>query len=197
MTVRSVSWIDARDIAGLLDQVASPRRNERPVAVRPMAIQGKPADKVSARIVPAKEAVAALPRTERVSARPTVASKPLVHETNNPAERLDALIAWSLAHHPCAGAFVADDNGLTLAARGISEAHVSIVGPLLSTLLGIRAIPGIDATRGALWLGAHMMSWVEARTERGGFCLGTIGEEALSTRSLEELRAALAETVRW
>jgi hypothetical protein len=67
---------------------------------------------------------------------------------------------------------------------------------LLSALVAVRSIPGIDATAGALWLGTNMMSWVEARTERGGFCLGAVGAEALSTQALEQLKAALETTVR-
>ena len=113
-----------------------------------------------------------------------------------PTKKTYALLAWALDHHRCTGAFVADDNGLTLAAHGISEAHVAIVGPLLSSLAGIRTVPGIDATAGALWLGAQMMSWVEVRTERGGFCLGTVGDEALAPRALDRLKEALALTVR-
>ena len=119
-----------------------------------------------------------------------------MHATDNPVERLDALVAWTLAHFRCAGAFVADDNGLTLAAHGISEAHVSIVGPLLAALNGVRAIPGIDATAGALWMGANMMSWVEVKTASGGFCLGTVGDEALTPHALEQLKEALALTIR-
>jgi hypothetical protein len=109
---------------------------------------------------------------------------------------LDALLAWTLDHQRCTGAFIADDNGLTLAAHGISEAHVSLVGPLLSALLSVRIIPGIDATAGALWLGDNMMSWVETRNERGGFCLGTVGSEPLSSRAFEQLKEALEVTVR-
>ena len=120
----------------------------------------------------------------------------LEHSSDNPSDMLDALLAWTLDHQSCAGAFVADDNGLTLAAHGISEAHVSLVGPLLSALLAVRSIPGIDATSGALWLGTNMMSWVEARTARGGFCLGTVGAEALSTTALNQLKQALEVTVR-
>jgi hypothetical protein len=120
----------------------------------------------------------------------------LEHSSNNPSDMLDALLAWTLDHQNCAGAFVADDNGLTLAAHGITEAHVSLVGPLLSALLAVRSIPGIDATSGALWLGSNMMSWVEARTARGGFCLGTVGAEALSTTALNQLKQALEVTVR-
>lgn len=116
--------------------------------------------------------------------------------SDNPSDRLDALLAWTLDHQPCTGAFIADDNGLTLAAHGISEAHVSLVGPLLSALVAVRGIPGIDATSGALWLGANMMSWVETRTERGGFCLGAVGSEALSSRAFEQLKDALETTVR-
>jgi len=71
-----------------------------------------------------------------------------------------------------------------------------LVGPLLSALMGVRSIPGIDATAGALWLGNNMMSWVEARTERGGFCLGAVGAEALSTEALNQLKEALEVTVR-
>jgi hypothetical protein len=120
---------------------------------------------------------------------------PLVQTSDNPSERLDALIEWTLDYQPCVGAFIADDNGLTLAAHGISEAHVSLVGPLLSSLVGIRIIPGIDGTAGALWLGANMMSWVETRTARGGFCLGTVGPDPLSAKSLEQLKQALEATV--
>jgi hypothetical protein len=126
---------------------------------------------------------------------PPVAPK-LEHVSDNPSDRLDALLAWTLDHQRCTGAFVADDNGLTLAAHGISEAHVSLVGPLLSALVAVRSIPGIDATAGALWLGSNMMSWVEARTARGGFCLGAVGAEALSVEALEQLKQALEATVR-
>lgn len=116
--------------------------------------------------------------------------------SGNPSDRLDALVGWTLDHQPCTGAFVADDNGLTLAAHGISEAHVALVGPLLNALVAVRAIPGVDASRGALWLGTNMMSWAETRTPRGGFCLGTVGPEALSTKELDELHEALDTTVR-
>ena len=128
---------------------------------------------------------------------PSAAHVPRLEQlSDNPSDRLDALLAWTLDHQPCTGAFIADDNGLTLAAHGISEAHVSLVGPLLSALVAVRSIPGIDATSGALWLGANMMSWVEARTERGGFCLGAVGSEALSSRAFEQLKEALETTVR-
>lgn len=125
-----------------------------------------------------------------------VAVPKLEHTSDNPSDRLDALLAWTLDHQRCTGAFIADYNGLTLAAHGVSEAHVALVGPLLSALVAVRSIPGIDATAGALWLGVNMMSWVEAPTERGGFCLGTVGPEALSTEALEQLKQALQATVR-
>ena len=83
-----------------------------------------------------------------------------------------------------------------MAAHGISEAHVALVGPLFSALVGIRTIPGIDGTTGALWMGANMMSWVESRGERGSFCLGLVGPEPLPTRSLEALKEALELTMR-
>lgn len=193
MTDRSVSWTDADSVARLLARATGPRRAagggfgslaraEAPRAARsPAAVA--PVRPVS--VVPAKPAApppAAVPRLEQHS--------------DNPSDRLDALLAWTLDNQRCAGAFVADDNGLTLAAHGISEAHVSLVGPLLSALVAVRSIPGIDATSGALWLGTTMMSWVEARTERGGFCLGAVGPEALSTQALEQLKDALETTVR-
>jgi hypothetical protein len=178
MTVRSVSWTDARHVAALLSQVTAPR----------------PAAKGAVR---AMGAAAPLPPTRAPQPPPATPAAPprLEHTSDNPVDRLDLLIAWTLAHQPCTGAFVADDNGLTLAAQGISEAHVSIVGPLLSALAGARRVPGVDATSGAVWLGAQMMSWVEVITARGGFCLGTVGEEALSRRALAQLQEALATTV--
>jgi hypothetical protein len=120
----------------------------------------------------------------------------LVLTSDNPSDCLDALLAWTLDHQRCTGAFIADDNGLTLAAHGIPEANVSLVGPLLSALISVRMIPGIDATAGALWLGDNMMSWVESRNERGGFCLGAVGSEPLSSRAFEQLKDALEITVR-
>ena len=41
-----------------------------------------------------------------------------------------------------------------------------------------------------------MMSWVEAHNERGGFCLGTVGAEPISSRAFEQLKQALEVTVR-
>jgi hypothetical protein len=158
-------------------------------------------------VVPAKVAKASIPPAPAPVPRsvpPAAPARPksqapaprLVQTSDNPSDRLDALLAWTLDYQRCTGAFIADDNGLTLAAHGISEAHVSLVGPLLSALVSVRIIPGIDATAGALWLGDNMMSWVEARNERGGFCLGTVGLEPLSSRAFEQLKEALELTVR-
>ncbi|WP_437496206.1 hypothetical protein [Sorangium sp. So ce1099] len=183
MTVRSVSWTDAQRVSSLLARVAPTRPREPAGLVSAMGAARAPA---AAAAAPAP--VKAAPKAKEVPR--------LVQTSDNPADRLDTLVAWTLDHHACVGAFVADDNGLTLAAHGISEAHVSLVGPLLSALVGVRSIPGVDATAGALWLGAQMMSWVEARTTRGGFCLGTVGDEALSTRAFEQLKEALETTVR-
>jgi len=177
---RSVSWTDPSNVALLLSRVSG--------ASRPaLAIVGARGGTIDARaaapvLVPKPPEPKVVPRIEQTS--------------DNPSDRLDTLVAWTLDHHPCTGAFVADDNGLTLAAHGISEAHVALVGPLLSSLISVRSIPGIDATAGALLLGENMMSWVEARTERGGFCLGAVGREPLSTLALEQLKEALETTLR-
>lgn len=219
MTVRSVSWTDAESVAALLRQVSAPRPipGARPApAARAAPIPQRmnaglpppgfaapghaPAPPSHARPSNAPRPASVQPRSPSIGApafsKPEAAVPRLEHTSDNPSDRLDALVAWTLDHFRCTGAFVADDNGLTLAAHGITEAHVSLVGPLLSALVGIRTIPGIDATSGALWLGASMMSWVEARTERGGFCLGAVGPEALSTRAFEQLKEALETTLR-
>jgi hypothetical protein len=175
-------------VAELLKQVSAPRRSAG--ATGRLSLGGV--------VAPARPQP--LPQPAKVVVAPKApepAVVPRLEQTSdNPSDRIDALIAWTLDNHRCTGAFVADDNGLTLAAHGISEAHVSLVGPLLSALAGVRSIPGIDATAGALWLGANMMSWVEAHTERGGFCLGAVGPEPLSTRAFEQLKEALEVTVR-
>jgi hypothetical protein len=193
MTDQSVSWTDAESVARLLARATAPRRVAAAVA------------KATAFARPAKPPAAAPPPPPAVAASPVPADvgpparrvvPKLEQVSDNPSDRLDALLAWTLDNQRCEGAFVADDNGLTLAAHGISEAHVSLVGPLLSALVGVRSIPGVDATAGALWLGTNMMSWVEVRTERGGFCLGTVGAEALSTEAFHQLQEALELTVR-
>ena len=186
MTDRSVSWTDAERVASLLARASAPRRTSSVVLSLGSGLtsaQPRPMPAPAQLVVrPKSQAPKHVPRLEQVS--------------DNPSDRLDALLAWTLDHHRSSGAFIADDNGLTLAAHGISEAHVALVGPLLSALVGVRSIPGIDATAGSLWLGTGMMSWVEARTERGGFCLGAVGAEPFSTRALEQLKEALELTVR-
>jgi hypothetical protein len=191
---RSVSWTDAESVASLLARASGPRRTGRGGARYAAAAVAKPARAAApSPAAPARSAPSLKPPPAiAVRAEPPR----LVHDSDNPSDRLDALLAWTLDHQLCSGAFIADDNGLTLAAHGISEAHVSLVGPLLGTLMGIRSIPGIDATAGALWLGSNMMSWVEARAGRGAFCLGVLGPEALSASTLNILKDALEDTVR-
>jgi hypothetical protein len=176
MTDRSVSWTDAKSVALLLTRVS---RSSRPTrqSFRP----APPAPQAPPVLVHKPPEPKVVPKIEQVS--------------DNPSDRLDTLVAWTLDNFKCTGAFVADDNGLTLAAHGISEAHVSLVGPLLSALAGVRTIPGVDASAGALLLGANIMSWVEARTERGGFCLGAVGDEPLPARALDQLKGALETTL--
>ncbi|HEX2871840.1 MAG TPA: hypothetical protein VHP33_11300 [Polyangiaceae bacterium] len=201
MTDRSVSWTDAESIARLLARATLPRR-PTPLASRSsLAARARsaplPARSAEPAPRPSTPAPAPVPAPAAAPAPPVVVAVPkLEHTSDNPSDRLDALLAWTLDHQRCTGAFIADYNGLTLAAHGVSEAHVALVGPLLSALVAVRSIPGIDATAGALWLGVNMMSWVEAPTERGGFCLGTVGPEALSTEALEQLKQALQATVR-
>ena len=185
---RSVSWTDPKSVAALLGRVSG--------APRPVKVGSPAAAARSSARPPAPERTrAAAPSL--VPPKPEVKVVPPIEQTSdNPSDRLDTLVAWTLDHQRCTGAFVADDNGLTLAAHGISEAHVSLVGPLLSALVSIRSIPGIDASAGALLLGENIMSWVEARTERGGFCLGAVGAEPLSSQALSQLKEALEVTLR-
>jgi len=165
-----------------------------------MASRGNVAQLSDARTPPSERAKtkekSLPPEPEKVAPAPAPKkAPPIEHTSDHPALRLDTLLAWTLDHHDCQGAFVADDNGLTLAAHGISEAHVALVGPLLSSLVSVRSIPGIDATAGALWLGTNMMSWAEVRTKRGGFCLGVVGAEALPREALDALQTALETTL--
>lgn len=197
MADRSVSWTDAQSVSALLARAMAPRRPAAHVfGVGPSPLaRAMPMPAAAVPVAPAPVARSVPPPGP---ARPkSQAPAPRLQQTSdNPSDRLDALLAWTLDYQRCTGAFIADDNGLTLAAHGISEAHVSLVGPLLSALVAVRVIPGIDANAGALWLGNSMMSWVEARNDRGGFCLGTVGLEPLSSRSFDQLREALELTVR-
>ncbi|HYQ01796.1 MAG TPA: hypothetical protein VER96_24150 [Polyangiaceae bacterium] len=200
MTARSVSWTDPSSVAQLLARASAPRRAavqsfsraNASSAARPIP---RPAPVVAAAApeAPAPRAITIPPPTRLKSQFP---APKLVQTSDNPSDCLDALLAWTLDHQRCTGAFIADENGLTLAAHGISEAHVSLVGPLLSALVSVRMIPGIDATAGALWLGNSMMSWVESRNDRGAFCLGILGPEPLSSRAFDQLKEALEVTVR-
>ncbi len=189
MTVRSVSWTDAASVARLLERASAPQARTGRLSNRGHIAR------LSERAPAPEVAKPSVKKPALQSVAPPLQAPPIEHTSEHPALRLDALLAWTLDHHTCDGAFVADDNGLTLAAHGISEAHVSLVGPLLSSLVAVRSIPGIDATAGALWLGSNMMSWVEIQTKRGGFCLGVVGAEALPRQSLSALQAALQTTL--
>ncbi|HYQ42755.1 MAG TPA: hypothetical protein VER11_12330 [Polyangiaceae bacterium] len=199
MTARSVSWTDAASVAQLLARASAPRGAVQTFKLANASSAARPIPPAAR--IPAPAPVADTP-PRAISVPPPARLKSqfpapkLVQISDNPSDCVDALLAWTLDHQRCTGAFIADDNGLTLAAHGISEAHVSLVGPLLSALVSVRMIPGIDATAGALWLGNNMMSWVESRNERGGFCLGTVGSEPLSSRAFEQLKEALEITVR-
>lgn len=199
MTARSVSWTDPASVAQLLARASAPKR----AAVRTFALATassaarpipQPASVAAEPVAPAAPRAITVPPPTRLKSQ--FPAPKLVQTSDNPSDCLDALLAWTLDHQRCTGAFIADENGLTLAAHGISEAHVSLVGPLLSALVSVRMIPGIDATAGALWLGNSMMSWVESRNDRGGFCLGTVGSEPLSSRAFDQLKEALEITVR-
>ncbi len=192
MADRSVSWTDAESVQLLLQRATA----KRSAAVHVFGVGVSALPRVPAPPVPAPAPVArSVPPAAPARPKSQAPAPRLVQTSDNPSDRLDALLAWTLDYQRCTGAFIADDNGLTLAAHGISEAHVSLVGPLLSALVSVRVIPGIDANAGALWLGNSMMSWVEARTERGGFCLGTVGLEPLSSRAFDQLKEALELTV--
>lgn len=196
MADRSVSWTDPESVARLLARATAPRRVAAALSRATGAARAvRPPPARPSTPPPRAPALQTPPPPLAVAQAPAVVP-PLEHSSDNPSDRLDALMAWTLDHQRCIGAFVADDNGLTLAAHGISEAHVALVGPLLSALMGVRSIPGVDATAGALWLGTNMMSWVETRTDRGGFCLGAVGAEPLSTQALNQLKEALEVTVR-
>jgi hypothetical protein len=200
MTARSVSWTDAESVARLLARASAPQRTAASAlgfsASMPRAQARPMPPSALAQPTPAPAATPRAPSQAPAKLKSLPPNAPRLEQvSDNPSDRIDALLAWTLDHQRCVGAFIADDNGLTLAAHGISEAHVSLVGPLLSALVAVRSVPGIDATAGALWLGTNMMSWVEARTERGGFCLGTVGPESLSTRAFEQLKEALETTL--
>ena len=202
MTDRFVSWTDAEHVAALIARVAPARGGQEARArVYGSTSQVAPRTVASATVAassPLPNSAARLAREVRAVGEGVQHPRAprLIHTSESVVERIDALVGWTLANHRCAGVFVADDNGLTLAAHGVSEAIVSVVGPLLSALASIRTIPGVEASAGALWLGAQMMSWVETRTERGGFCLGVLGDEALPAAALSGLREALDTTVR-
>ena len=189
---QSVSWTNQDKLRDLLSRASAPSSgtNRSPNRYTASVVSFGSTRSDTPVVAPTPLAV-----VESAKAPAPKAVPPLVHTSTNPSDQLDALIAWTLQHFPCSGAFIADDNGLTLAAHGISEAHVALVGPLLSSLVSIRSIPDIDGTSGALWLGSSMMSWAEARTERGGFCLGVLSAEAFPTRSLRQLKEALELTV--
>src|SRR5687768_11379994 len=101
---RSVSWTDAKSVALLLARATAPRQGalsgvaasggRRAEAARVVSAPRPAAPATEPAISPPKaQAPAVVPRLEQLS--------------DNPSDRLDALLAWTLDHHRCTGAFVA------------------------------------------------------------------------------------------
>ncbi len=174
MTSPSVSWTDRKAIASLVDKLAD--RGERAQHARKSGAEPW----LSGRIEPA-----------------TVASSPdLKLPDTGIIDRLDALIAWVPTVVRTRGHFVADENGLTLASFSVSDALVSVVGPLLASLDAIRAIPGVDASVGSLRVSDDLLHWVEVNVGTRSFCLGVMTTESVPQAVLLRLQAALRETMK-
>ncbi len=183
MMAPSVSWADRQRISALLSRVHSaPARDEAP-----------PAPAVGAPLRMAPSAAPTRPTHERVAPRATTS---LRFSSDNPVLRLDELLAWTLETFACAGAFVADEHGLTLAAEGIRDDRVALVGPLLEALDRVRVIEEVDAMSGSLRLRDQTLNWVQARFPSRSFCLGVVTNEALPHVDSIRLRDALAETLK-
>ena len=113
MTDRSVSWTDAASVAQLLARASAPRRTPahsfgtssgaalaRPLPV-PRAVVAAPPVVAP---VPAPRSIPAPPQPRLKSQAPVPR---LVQTSENPSDRLDALLAWALDHQRCTGAFIA------------------------------------------------------------------------------------------
>ena len=106
MTDRSVSWTDDDRVASLLSRVGAARRTAPVARGSSITFGGNGAQ---ARPLPA-----GLVAEPRKSLPPKPVPK-VIQTSDYPSDRLDTLVAWTLDYHRCTGAFVADDNGLTLA----------------------------------------------------------------------------------
>src|SRR4051812_47250029 len=106
MMGQSVSWTNPKTIAALLARVAG--------APRPPALGSRPAQ-AAALLEPAPVVVPVIaPALPVILPGPRPAARrevPRLEQlSDNPSDRLDALLAWTLDNFPSSGAFVADDN---------------------------------------------------------------------------------------
>lgn len=185
MTSQSLSWTDPARITRLLDaldgsaQPPAPPRPQPRVAAPVAATESK---------TPARPVPTAVPAPAR--ARPE-----LVLPDTGIADRLDALLAWSAEFVETPAVFVADEHGLTLAAMGVSDAVVSVVGPLMSALVAARMIPGVQGRMGSVLLDEDTLCWADAITDRGTFCIGVVSRDVLPNAQMRVLSQALTRTL--
>lgn len=195
MTNRSLSWTDRDAVASLLDAVAPAPESARlggsrstAAGVTPPRPQPIPPRAVVPSPVRVPPPAAAVPV-------PQPREPELVLPDTGVADRLDALLAWVMQVTQCSGAFVADEHGLTLAAIGVSDAVVSVVGPLMTAVTATRRVPGVEGRAGAIDLSEQSLSWADIPSLQGGFCVGVVATEVvpmkLMRRIAEAARSAL------
>lgn len=184
MTSQSLSWTDPARITRLLDALDGSAQAPAPPRPQPRADV-----RVEAK-APPRPVVAAVPAPV-----PTRTTRPLELPDTGIADRLDALLAWSAEFVETPAVFVADEHGLTLAAMGVSDAVVSVVGPLMSALVAARMIPGVQGRMGSVLLDEDTLCWADAITDRGTFCIGVVARDVLPNAQMRVLSQALTRTL--
>ena len=194
MTSPSLSWTDRAHVARLLDALdgtAAPPARPASSISHPRS-SAEPSPKATHAPLPVVPPPVVSPP---VVPPPVRATPELILPSTGIADRLDALLDWAAEVVGTPAVFVADEQGLTLAAIGVSDAVVSVVGPLMGALGAARMIPGVQGRMGSVLLDEDTLCWADAITSRGTFCIGVVARDVLPNAQMRVLSRALTRTL--
>ncbi|MEZ4224871.1 MAG: hypothetical protein R3B13_28215 [Polyangiaceae bacterium] len=181
-----LSWISRADAARLVAQLHTP-------------VGGVPDKFPNARAVAdsiAAPAASSPPAPAAPSVAPRVKLPELVLPEGGILERVRAFCEWAQQCYGADSVFLADEHGLMVFGVHASPEYVAVMAPLLSAMERMRSTLNTEASRGAVTLRAgEVLSFAEAETSFGRFCLGLLSGVLLDDNSLIGLQEALVKTL--
>ena len=182
-----LSWISRVDAARLVAQLHAPVGSEP---------DKFPSERAVADVVAMPAVSSSPPAAVALPAAPRPKLPELMLPDGGILERVRAFCEWAEQGYSADSVFLADEHGLMVFGVRASPDYVAVMAPLLSAMERMRSTLNTEASRGAVTLRAgEVLSFAEAETSFGRFCLGLLSGVQLDDNSLIELQEALVKTL--